>query len=112
MDVMSALGQKRILDWRPLMSALPPKADIVECDGNVRFVPTADIPPSRLKSRTFALLATDDRALQCSGWSGDAARSPASVRPRRDWQTPRRYWARSPPPLARVRPAPWPAAER
>jgi hypothetical protein len=25
---MSALGQKQTLDWRPLMSALPPKADI------------------------------------------------------------------------------------
>jgi hypothetical protein len=27
------------------MSALPPKADIVHGDGNVRFVPTADIDP-------------------------------------------------------------------
>jgi hypothetical protein len=26
--LMSALGQKQTLDWRPLMSALPPKADI------------------------------------------------------------------------------------
>ena len=25
------------------MSALPPKADIAECDGDVRFVPKADI---------------------------------------------------------------------
>jgi hypothetical protein len=25
---MSALGQKQTSDWRPLMSALPPKADI------------------------------------------------------------------------------------
>jgi hypothetical protein len=25
---MSALGQKQTFDWRPLMSALPPKADI------------------------------------------------------------------------------------
>jgi hypothetical protein len=25
------------------MSALPPKADIAECDGHVRFVPKADI---------------------------------------------------------------------
>jgi hypothetical protein len=28
--LMSALGQKRTLDRRPLMSALPPKADITE----------------------------------------------------------------------------------
>ena len=39
------------------MSALPPKADIAECDGDVRFVPEADIvacPPHvglLLKSR-------------------------------------------------------------
>ena len=26
-----------------LQSALPPKADIAECDGNVRFVPKADM---------------------------------------------------------------------
>jgi len=28
--LMSALGQIRTWDWRPLMSALPPKADIAE----------------------------------------------------------------------------------
>jgi hypothetical protein len=42
---MSALGQKRTLDCRPLMSALPPKADIGTQSKNVRFVPKADIPP-------------------------------------------------------------------
>jgi hypothetical protein len=41
--VMSALGQKQTLDRRPLMSAIPPKADIVHGGGNVRFVPKADI---------------------------------------------------------------------
>jgi len=40
---MSALGQKQTSVWRPLMSALPPKADIVQHGGNVRFVPKADI---------------------------------------------------------------------
>jgi hypothetical protein len=43
---MSALGQKQTLDWRPLMSALPPKADIVHGGGDVRFVPKADIDPA------------------------------------------------------------------
>jgi hypothetical protein len=39
---MSALGHKRTLKrFRP-MSVLPPKADIAECDGDVRFVPKAD----------------------------------------------------------------------
>jgi hypothetical protein len=40
---MSALGQKQTLDWRPLMSALPPKADMAERGHHVRFVPQADI---------------------------------------------------------------------
>ena len=39
---MSALGQKRTPDWRLLMSALPPKADIAERGRHVRFVPNAD----------------------------------------------------------------------
>ena len=38
---MSALGQKRT--FSNVLSALPPKADIVQHDGNVRFVPNADI---------------------------------------------------------------------
>jgi hypothetical protein len=32
---MSALGQKQTLDWRPLMSALPPIADIAQRDRHV-----------------------------------------------------------------------------
>jgi hypothetical protein len=42
---MSALGQKRTSDCRPLMSALPPKADIAERNWDVRFVPIAEIAP-------------------------------------------------------------------
>src|SRR5262249_43620582 len=38
---MSALGQKQT--FQHSMSALPPKADIVECNRHVRFVPKADI---------------------------------------------------------------------
>jgi hypothetical protein len=40
---MSALGQKQTSDCSPLMSALPPKADIVQHDRDVRFVPKADM---------------------------------------------------------------------
>jgi hypothetical protein len=36
---MSALGQKQTSDWHPLMSALPPKADIAGRHLDVRFVP-------------------------------------------------------------------------
>ena len=60
----------------------------------------------------FALLAIGDRALRCSGWSGDAVRSRASSRLRRDWQRPNRYWSRSTPPPAPARRGPWPAEER
>jgi hypothetical protein len=40
---MSALGQKRTSEQVRVMSALPPKADIAECDWDVRYVPKADI---------------------------------------------------------------------
>ena len=40
---MSALGQKRTLKRLHPMSALPPKADMVQHDCDVRFVPKADI---------------------------------------------------------------------
>jgi hypothetical protein len=36
---MSALGQKQTWRLKFLMSALPPKADIAECDWNVRLGP-------------------------------------------------------------------------
>jgi hypothetical protein len=39
---MSAFGQKRTPDWRPLMSAIHPKADIRQSGRDVRFVPKAD----------------------------------------------------------------------
>jgi hypothetical protein len=40
---MSQLGQKRTLCNVTPMSALPPKANIAELEGHVRFVPEADI---------------------------------------------------------------------
>jgi hypothetical protein len=42
---MSPLAQKQTSDWWPLMSTLPPKADIAERVRHVRFVPIADMPP-------------------------------------------------------------------
>jgi hypothetical protein len=45
---MSALGQKRTPEFVRVMSALPPKADIMECDRHVRFVLKADIGSIRL----------------------------------------------------------------
>jgi hypothetical protein len=44
---MSALGHKRTLEHPPIMSALPPKADIVPDDRDVRFVTKADIASVR-----------------------------------------------------------------
>jgi hypothetical protein len=43
---MSALGHKQTLKRFRLMSALPPKADIAQRGGNVRFVPIVDITKS------------------------------------------------------------------
>jgi len=43
---MSALGHKRTFAEVYVMSALPPKANIDERDGDVRFVPKADIRPT------------------------------------------------------------------
>jgi hypothetical protein len=40
---MSALGQKQTSCSETAMSALPPKADIVDHDPDVRFVPKLDI---------------------------------------------------------------------
>jgi hypothetical protein len=40
---MSALGQKQTARPEISMSALPTKADMVQHDGDVRFVPKADI---------------------------------------------------------------------
>jgi hypothetical protein len=45
---MSALGQMRTLVHVCMMSALPPKADIVGHDGDVCFVAKADIEHERL----------------------------------------------------------------
>ena len=40
---MSALGQKQTSEHVRVMSALPPKADIVDAMRKVRFVPKADM---------------------------------------------------------------------
>src|SRR6516164_10248248 len=48
---MSALGQKQTLVCRPLMPALPPKADMAGRQLDVRFVPKADIHALQQSSR-------------------------------------------------------------
>ncbi len=52
--MMSALGQKQTWLTVLVMSALPPKADIVYDGGNVCFVPLGDIEPFALGLRTAA----------------------------------------------------------
>ena len=54
---MSALGHKQTLKRAGAMSALPPKADIVELDRNVRFVPKADMAAPRAHWRDVVYLA-------------------------------------------------------
>ena len=41
---MSALGHLLTSELVRVMSALPPKADMVQHDRDVRFLPKADIP--------------------------------------------------------------------
>jgi len=48
---MSAMGHKRTFGKLRLMSALPPKADIAECDRHVSFVPKADVLRCGKKAR-------------------------------------------------------------
>src|SRR5262249_4157917 len=64
---MSALGQKRTSEHNGIMSALPPKADIRQCDWHVRFVPKADIehPSSHPVGGTST--ASVRRVWPCSG---------------------------------------------
>ena len=55
---MSALGQKQTFVTLEPMSALPPKADIAQHGGDVRFVPEADsctaAIDSHIQRRTLA----------------------------------------------------------
>src|SRR6516225_3824148 len=67
------------------MSALPPKADIAERDGNVRFVPKADIrllsPMSLIAAGEIALPPESDRAGPGSLVALHAPLRPAEVAP-------------------------------
>jgi hypothetical protein len=82
---MSALGQKRTLRWSTVMSALPPKADIAQHGGNVRFVPKAaasrkrrirSCPEAASERFLFSLALyrqVDDRetlSAECALWQG------------------------------------------
>jgi hypothetical protein len=55
--LMSALGHKRTLRHLRPMSALPPKADMVQHDRDVRFVPKADVSLTAGAPATTALLS-------------------------------------------------------
>jgi hypothetical protein len=56
---MSALGQKRTWHQVRVMSALPPKADIAECDRHVCFVPKCDIAAPSLRQRICLFLIAE-----------------------------------------------------
>jgi hypothetical protein len=54
-ETMSVLGQKRISRRVCLMSVLPLKADIRQCEWHVRYVPEAEVAVSRdLGTRVMA----------------------------------------------------------
>ena len=71
---MSALGQKQTFALQKVMSALPPKADMCSAQGNVRFVPIADISNSPTLAPQYtpinfnpATIRTSPRALSIIG---------------------------------------------
>src|SRR5690349_12291792 len=71
---MSALGQKQKSDWCPLMSALPPKADIGGREFDVRFVPIADIralAASTVRSNRGSIEVGDLRKANRSDFAGE-----------------------------------------
>jgi hypothetical protein len=55
--LMSALGQKRTSRSEITMSALPPKADMAQDGGNVRFVPKADVS-DRSKAARYSITSS------------------------------------------------------
>jgi hypothetical protein len=63
------MGQKQTPERVQSMSALPPKADIVEHRGNVRFVPKADIQPKERDVRRIAFSKAQDYSIISSAHS-------------------------------------------
>src|SRR5215472_9066871 len=61
---MSALGQKQTSEYARPMSALPPKADIDLVDGDVRYVPKADIT-RRNKNIAYSISASARVSTDC-----------------------------------------------
>jgi hypothetical protein len=73
---MSALGHKRTLKHLYPMSGLPPKADIVPHNRNVRFVPKADSCSAAMKHYSITSSAV---CWRCTGalvawWEGELDR--------------------------------------
>jgi hypothetical protein len=72
---MSVLGQQQKSGNVALMSALPPKVDIAECDPNVRFVPETGTAlawePARQSGESFCRSRN-----QISGIDSSARRAP------------------------------------
>jgi len=61
------------------MSALPPKADIAECKGDVRLVPIADIMQCSSRSALAITGNVDDGVDDDTGCDGDQVRYEAEV---------------------------------
>jgi hypothetical protein len=74
---MSALGHWRTLKRFQLMSALPPKADIPERQGHVRFVPKADIAEKLVHSDHRA--GRLDDGVSCLAFSSLSSSTASSV---------------------------------
>jgi hypothetical protein len=67
---MSALGQKQTSRSQPVMSALPPKADIAGRQLDVRFVPETD----QVRCSKFRPIRSPRRRRSTATWHVEAQR--------------------------------------
>ena len=83
---MSALSHKRTLRYVRSMSALPPKADIAECDWHVRFVPNriaamlVQIDQNSATVTPFGSLGSVNDSANANGAGQSFGRRPNAIR--------------------------------
>src|SRR5262249_29053337 len=86
---MSALGHNRTFTRLSIMSALPPKADIVECDRHVRFVPKADIRGAAYAFMRYSIVRALGRRAEAQRAKAESTRRP--LRPAESCRRDRRH---------------------
>jgi hypothetical protein len=83
------LGQKQTSGWRPLMSALPPIADMVQHDRDVRFVPIATKVRRKMVNRARRRRNPRHRRGALVSATPGARRADLTLEQNRAWRVPR-----------------------